>query len=111
MDQDKIASKISNASNDVRSRVKDVVHNASDYVDQATTSVGRGLETAADSMANRAQSMSDGIARTGRYLQSSDTEQMGRDLTNWVRENPAVSLALGFGIGFMIGRMLSPRSA
>lgn len=106
MEEDKL-SKLNEARNDVKTKMRDATSAASGYIDTATTSVGRGMENAAEAVAHRVDSASDGIARAGRYLQQSDPQTMGRDLTDWVREHPAVSLGVGFGVGLLIGRALS----
>ena len=99
--------KLSEASNEMKSRVRTAAGAATGYVDSATTTMGRGMESAADVIAQRVDSAADGIARAGRYLQQSDPQAMGRDLTDWVREHPAVSLGIGFGVGLLLGRALS----
>lgn len=109
MDENKlneVGSKLSEAGDEVKNRARMAMGNATEYVDTATTSVGRGMESAASAIAQRVDSAADGVARAGRYLQQSDPEAMGRDITDWVREHPGVSLGVGFGIGLLIGRAL-----
>jgi ElaB/YqjD/DUF883 family membrane-anchored ribosome-binding protein len=100
-------SKLNEASMEVKSKMRDAAGAAGEYVDNATTTVGRGMESAAGALAQRVDTATDGIARAGRYLQHSDPQAMGRDLTDWVRAHPAVSLGVGFGVGLLIGRALS----
>jgi ElaB/YqjD/DUF883 family membrane-anchored ribosome-binding protein len=100
-------SKLTEASSEVRNKMRSAAGAANEYVDTATTTVGRGMETAADVLAQRVDTAADGIARAGRYLQHSDPQAMGRDITDWVRAHPAVSLGVGFGVGLLIGRALS----
>jgi hypothetical protein len=88
-------------------RVRDAATKAGDYVDNATSSLGRSIESAATSLSARSESATDGIAKAGRYLQDADPEQMGRDITRFVREHPTVSLAAGFGLGLLIGRAIA----
>ena len=88
-------------------RVRDVAGKAGDYVDNASTTLGRSIETAADTLSQRTGSATDGLAKAGRYLQDADPKQMGRDLTQIVKDHPTVSLAAGFGLGLLIGRVLS----
>ncbi|HMI90715.1 MAG TPA: hypothetical protein VK509_05095 [Polyangiales bacterium] len=99
--------KLSEASNEVKNKVRNAAGAANEYVDTATTTMGRGMESAAGAIAQRVDTAADGVARAGRYLQQSDPSAMGRDITDWVREHPAVSLGVGFGVGLLIGRALS----
>ena len=99
--------KLSEAGSEMKSKVRSAVGTAGEYVDTATTTVGRGMESAAGAIAQRVDNAADGVARAGRYLQYSDPKAMGRDITDWVREHPAVSLGVGFGVGLLIGRALS----
>ena len=104
--QDKFA-KLSEAGNEVKNRVRGAVGSAGEYVDTASTTLGRGMETAAEAVAHRVDSAAGGVASAGRYLQRSNTEDLGHDLTDWVRNHPGVSLGVGFGIGLLIGRAIS----
>lgn len=106
MEENKL-SKLNEARDEVKSKVREVASAAGSYIDTASTTVGRGMETAAEAVAQRVDHASDGIAKAGRYLQQSDPQTMGHDLTDWVREHPAVSLGVGFGFGLLIGRALS----
>lgn len=99
--------KLSEAGNEVKNKMRNAAGTATEYVDSATTSMGRGMESAAHAISQRVDSAADGVARAGRYLQESDPGAMGRDITDWVREHPAVSLGVGFGVGLLIGRALS----
>ena len=100
-------SKLNETGAEVKSRVRSAIGGAGEYVDNATTTMGRGMESAASAIAERVDTAADGMARAGRYLQQSDARAMGRDLTDWVREHPAVSLGVGFGLGLLLGRALS----
>jgi ElaB/YqjD/DUF883 family membrane-anchored ribosome-binding protein len=99
--------KLSEVGSEVKTKMRSAVGTAGEYVDNATTSVGRGMESTAGAIAQRIDSAAEGVARAGRYLQHSDPKAMGRDITDWVREHPAVSLGVGFGVGLLIGRALS----
>jgi ElaB/YqjD/DUF883 family membrane-anchored ribosome-binding protein len=91
----------------VEGRVREAATKAGDYVDNATTSIGRSIETAATSLSSRTEHATDGLAKAGRYLQDADPQQMGRDITSFVKEHPTVSLAAGFGLGLLIGRAIA----
>ena len=91
----------------IEGRVRDAATKAGDYVDNATTSLGRSIEGAANSLSSRTDLATDGLAKAGRYLQDSDPQQMGRDITTFDKEHPTVSLAAGFGLGLLIGRAMA----
>lgn len=99
--------KFNEVSTEAKNKLRNATGAAAEYVDNATTTMGRGMENAAQSIAHRVDNAADGVARAGRYLQQSDPSAMGRDITDWVREHPAVSLGVGFGVGLLIGRALS----
>jgi ElaB/YqjD/DUF883 family membrane-anchored ribosome-binding protein len=88
-------------------RVRDAAEKAGDYVDEATTSLGRSIESAAGSISRRTEVTTDGLAKAGRYQQDADPTRMGRDITHFVKDHPTISLAAGFGLGLLIGRALS----
>jgi ElaB/YqjD/DUF883 family membrane-anchored ribosome-binding protein len=88
-------------------RVREAAGKAGDYVDNATTSLGRSIESAAGAISSRTESATDGLAKAGRYLQDADARQMGRDITHFVKDHPTVSIAAGFGLGLLIGRAIS----
>ena len=88
-------------------KVGEIGNKAGDYVDNASSTIGRSLESAADTLATRAESATSGLAKAGRYLQDADSRRMGRDITQLVKEHPAVSLAAGFGLGLLIGRAIA----
>lgn len=107
MGTEQAMSKISEASHDLKDRARDAAAQASHYVDSATNSVGRGMETAGETLSARATSATDGLVRAGRYLQEHDPASMGRDLTSLVRQHPTAALCIGFGVGILIGRAIS----
>lgn len=80
---------------------------SSEYVDNATTSMGRALQNAAQGLSQRADSARDSLDRAGQYLQQGRPEDFGRDLTTWVRNNPGPAIAAGMGVGFLLGRLFS----
>lgn len=79
----------------------------SEYVDNASSAMGRALQSAADGLSDRAMRTTGGMARAGTYLERSHPEDFGHDLTDWVRNHPGVSIGVGLGIGFLLGRALT----
>ena len=79
--------------------------------DDATTRAGRKVEqmgykarerisTAADTVAEKAQSV-------GSFLQERDIAAMADDVADVIRRYPVQSVLVGIGAGFMLGRMTS----
>lgn len=91
----------------VEGRVRDAAGKAGEYVDGATSSIGRSIESAASSLSTRTEAATEGLAKAGRYLQDADAQRIGRDLTAFVKEHPTASIAAGFGLGLLIGRALA----
>lgn len=60
-------------------------------LEDATSAVGRSLEGGA------------------RYLQETDSERIRSDVSGVMRNHPVMSMAVGIGLGFLIGRFLSRR--
>ena len=81
-----------------------------DYVDNASSSVGRAMRKAAVGLSERAESARGNLDRAGHYLERSRPDELGRDLTQWLRDNPGPAIGIGLGLGFMFGRLLSRRA-
>jgi ElaB/YqjD/DUF883 family membrane-anchored ribosome-binding protein len=93
------------------SRVSEAAQSArqrgGDYVDEASTSVGRAMQASADGLANRALSASNRMSRAGQYLERNNSADFSRDFGDWIRQHPGVTLGVGLGLGLMLGRALS----
>lgn len=80
-------------------------------VDDATSKVGRGVESMGertrDRVAHAADRFADRTGTVGNYLQQHDLSAMADDAANVVRRYPVQSMLVGLGFGFMIGRMTS----
>lgn len=74
----------------VKDTAQDVVDRGRDYVDQGRDYVERNYREGRD------------------YVQNTSSGDMARDLRDLIGRNPVQSAILGIGLGFLIGRLLTP---
>lgn len=96
---------------------------AGDALESARAGLASGLATAADRLddlaseqegrggaqakaAGAAHTVAGGMDRTADFVREADPQMMREDLENRVRNSPAQTLLLSFGIGFIIGRII-----
>jgi hypothetical protein len=104
-----------------------VAHKAGDVAsaighkaEDATAAVGSGMQTAADKvrevsphegmLGTASKTVADAMDSAGKYVEDRNLSGMMEDVTNLVKRNPIPALLLGLGVGFLIGRLLTPRS-
>jgi len=123
-----LASRARDMAQNVGSQAKDmasnVAHKAGDaasFVGQQAKdmpgNVGAGIKNLAGTirenvphegfLGTAGSSVADTLETGGRYLQEHGFGDMGEDLTNLIRRNPVPALALGVGLGFLLGRLMS----
>jgi hypothetical protein len=82
-------------------------------VDSATTAAGQRMEDMAQMLRDRApegrmgelaMGAADALKRGGDYLEHANPEMMRGDLEDLIRRYPMHSLAIGFGLGFLLAR-------
>jgi len=81
-----------------KEQFESIGHRAVEGIDQATTTLGSGVEHAGASM-----------QRAGRYLQDSDPKAMKQDILETLRSHPGATFAVGVGIGVLLTRAFGPR--
>jgi ElaB/YqjD/DUF883 family membrane-anchored ribosome-binding protein len=113
-----VRDRIQDTADQVRQRAEDTSHAAADRADAAMRTTGDRLHDAARTIRERAPSgqvgevadkAADALDHGGDYLRRSDVGDVRSDLETIVREHPIQSLAVGFGVGFLIARSLRPR--
>jgi len=82
--------------------------------DEAVSSVGSGVQSLAGTlreklpqeglMGKASSVVTDGLERSGRYVQEGGLSGMVKDMTNVVRHHPVPALCVAFGLGFLIAR-------
>jgi len=104
----------------VAQKAGDVASAVGHKAEDATAAVGHGMQTAADKvrehtpsegmLGGASRNVADAIDSAGKYVEDRNLSGMMEDMTNLVRRNPIPALLLGLGVGFLIGRLLTPRS-
>ncbi len=74
----------------VKETAQDVVERGREYVDKGREYVERNVREGKE------------------YVQTTSVSDMGRDLRDLIARNPVQSAILGIGLGFLIGRLLTP---
>ncbi|NTW97043.1 MAG: apolipoprotein A1/A4/E family protein [Oscillochloris sp.] len=113
-----VRDRVQETADQVRQRAEEAGREATDRVDSAMTSTGDRLHDAARTIRERAPNGQVGevadkaaaaLEHGGDYLRRSDVGDVRSDLETIVRKHPIQSLAVGFGVGFMVARSLRPR--
>jgi ElaB/YqjD/DUF883 family membrane-anchored ribosome-binding protein len=105
----------------VTQKAGDVASAVGHKAEDATAAVGHGMQTAADKvreispsegmLGSASRGMADAIDSAGKYVEDRNLSGMMEDMTNLIKRNPIPALLLGLGVGFLIGRLLTPRSS
>jgi ElaB/YqjD/DUF883 family membrane-anchored ribosome-binding protein len=114
-----LGDKARDAAANLGDKARDTATALKDKTDSTITTVGQKMTALADDirtkgphdgmLGNAASSVADNLGAGGRYLQQHGLDDMGRDVTNMVRQYPLQSLLVGFGIGCLMGMSLSRR--
>jgi gas vesicle protein len=115
-----LADKAKQTASNVADKAKQVASNVGDRADSAVSGAGKGMENLAQTIRDRGPhegilgSASSSVASTlesgGRYLEEQGLSGVAEDLTNVIRRNPIPAVLIGVGVGFMLARLLTPRS-
>jgi ElaB/YqjD/DUF883 family membrane-anchored ribosome-binding protein len=97
----------------------DFASTARDRADDAASSVGGSMKSLADTVRDRGphggmfgsatSRVADTLESGGHYLQQEGFSGMAEDLTALIRNNPIPALFIGFGVGCLVGLVLSRR--
>jgi ElaB/YqjD/DUF883 family membrane-anchored ribosome-binding protein len=111
-----LAQRASDAAGDVSQKAKDMASQAGDRADDAIASVGQSMSSLAGSlrqnapregmMGTAAGTVADRLEAGGQYLQEHGLGEMSDDLASLIRQHPLPSMAIVFGIGFLLGGAL-----
>jgi len=87
--------------------------------EEAKSSVAGGISSLAGQLRQNAPhegmlgsasgAVADRLQEGSRYLQQNSFQDMADDVTGLVRRYPVAALLVGFGAGFLVGWMLTPR--
>jgi ElaB/YqjD/DUF883 family membrane-anchored ribosome-binding protein len=96
---------------------KEVLDAANRQGKKGMEAIGRGLEAAAQQIEGKSQTVeaeglrkgadatAAGLRNASRYLTETDPQSMLSDLDEAIRAHPYRALAIGLGVGWLIGRM------
>ena len=97
-------------------KARQTISAAGDQADSATSAVGSGMSSLAESirgtmpregvMGTTTEKVANTLESGGRYLQEEGFAGIIEDVTNVVRRNPLPALCLGVGLGFILARTL-----
>ncbi len=112
-----VGDKISDAASEAKQKVSDLGRSAADKIDQNRGSAASGLESAANTLREKAGSLPGGenvtnlannaaekLTTTADYVRTHDVNGMMADLERLVKNNPGPSLVAAAAVGFLLGR-------
>lgn len=98
---------------DAASYVGQKTENASAAVGSSLRSLGdtvRDHATEGGMAAEASAAVANTLDNSGRYLQEEGLTDMAADVTNLIRRNPILALLGGVAVGYLVGRVTTPRS-
>jgi ElaB/YqjD/DUF883 family membrane-anchored ribosome-binding protein len=109
--------KISDTASQVKDKMSNLGHTAADKIDQNRDAAAGGLEKAAVTLHEKAESLPGGervaslahataekLSSTAGYVREHDVNRMMSDVETLVKNNPGPSLLAAAAIGFLVGR-------
>lgn len=100
-----VREKVNRLADDVQERFQDVSEEVRKGAERATAEIRRGYERASqaarDGYEDASQNVRDGYTRVQK-----DARRMSRDVDEYVRENPAKSVLMAAGVGFLLGLLV-----
>jgi ElaB/YqjD/DUF883 family membrane-anchored ribosome-binding protein len=113
----KVTDKLSDAASQAKTKVSDLGRATADKIDQNRDAAAGGLESAASTLHDKADSLpggervttlahtaADKLTSTADYVRQHDVNSMMADVERLVKNNPGPSLLAAAVIGFLIGR-------
>jgi ElaB/YqjD/DUF883 family membrane-anchored ribosome-binding protein len=89
---------------DVQHRYKQVSKDVRRSAERASKEIRRSAEAARETYQNAAEKVQKGYRRASR-----DVSRLGRDVGEYVRENPGKSVLIAAGVGFLLGLVVRRR--
>jgi ElaB/YqjD/DUF883 family membrane-anchored ribosome-binding protein len=112
---------VSSAASAVGQKAGEVASAVGHKAEDATAAVGSGMQGLAgqvrDSgpqsgmLGTASRTVADGLEGAGQYLQDKNLSGMMDDITGLIKRNPVPAVLLALGIGFLVGRVLTPSSS
>jgi len=108
---------ISETATQVKDRISDLGHKAAEKIDDSRDAAAGGLDTAATTLHEKAESLPGGekvanvahataekLTSTADYVREHDVSRMMSDVETLVKNNPAPSLLAAAAVGYLLGR-------
>ncbi len=115
-----VSDKVSDTASQVKSKVADLGRSAADTIDENRGPAATGLQSAAETLHEKADSLpggekvtslahtaADKLSSTADYVRQHDVSSMMADVERMVKNNPGPSLLAAAVIGFLVGRTFS----
>jgi hypothetical protein len=115
-----VGQQLSNVSMEVKTKASDLGRMAADKVDENRDAAAAGLESAADTIHDKADSLpggkaarrvahvtADKLSATADYIREHDVDSMMSDLYRLVKNNPGPALLGAAVVGFLVARSFS----
>jgi ElaB/YqjD/DUF883 family membrane-anchored ribosome-binding protein len=113
---------MSGAASQAKDKISEVGRAAADKIDDNRNAVAGGLETAASTLHEKAESLpggekvsglahsaADKLSNTADYVRQHDVNSMMADVQEMVKKNPGPALLLSAVLGFLVARAFSSR--
>jgi ElaB/YqjD/DUF883 family membrane-anchored ribosome-binding protein len=107
------------AGSSVAEQASNLASQAKDKADDALSNVGQGMSSLASQMRQRmpqegvlgqaSSAVADRLREGGQYLQEHGVGDIADDMGTLVRRYPVPALCVGFGVGFLLGMVLTRR--
>lgn len=115
-----VKDKVTEAAAPVLDKVTEASGQAGERINDAMTSTGEQMTNLAQQVRERAPSSGQAgevaaaaataLERSGDYLQRADLQTVRYDLEGMIRQHPIEALAIGVGLGFLLGRSMNRRN-
>lgn len=115
-----VTEKVNEVASQVKDKVSDLGRSAADRIDANRGAAASGLESAANTLHEKAESLpggekvaslahstADKLSSTAEYVREHDVKRMMADVEQLVKNNPGPSLLAAAFIGFLVGRAFS----
>jgi ElaB/YqjD/DUF883 family membrane-anchored ribosome-binding protein len=112
-----VGEKLSNTASQVKDKVSEMGHAAKDKIDENRGAAASGLDKAASTLHEKADSIpggekvsqfahatADKLTSTADYVRQHDVNRMMADVETLVKNNPGPSILAAAVIGFLVGR-------
>jgi len=112
---------VSSAASAVGQQASNMASSVGHKAEDATAAVASGIQGLAgqvrDSgpqsgmLGTATRGVADGLEGAGKYLEDKNLSGMMDDVTGLIKRNPVPAVLLALGIGFLVGRVLTPSSS